>query len=91
MEPVPLQEPATKRPKHAKVANEDFHLRFEQPMEAENPQEQPVATGGRRTQRRLNAEELAVADGLLGLQEVRYLPVGDIQPASPWWSLHLAL
>ena len=48
------------------MANDDFHLHL--PARASSPE--PEQQVPRRRRRRNNAEELAVADGLLCLQEV---------------------
>ena len=55
-----------------KTANVGFHLRFDDPPRREGAPEQggeKNVVGGRR---QLNAEELGVAEGLLGLQEVTH-------------------
>lgn len=51
-----------RRTKMNRVANDDFHLQ----LPSRSPSPEPVK---KRRKRVLNAEELAVADGLLGLQE----------------------
>ena len=55
-----------KRTKMTRVAIEDFHVRLQ--SRSPSPNAAQVTTKKRR--RRLNAEELGVAEGLLNLQEV---------------------
>lgn len=57
--------------KRVKVANDDFHLKFDRPAErSSTPEARDQLFSRQRATKRLNAEELAVADGLLGLGEV---------------------
>ena len=55
-----------KRTKMTRVAIEDFHVRLQ--SRSPSPSAAQITTKKRR--RRLNAEELGVAEGLLNLQEV---------------------